>query len=171
MKIIEALKELPLIEKRVQKQTAQINQYASYVSGQPAFETEEKQKKEVDALLQSNIDLLGRYESLTNRLAVTNASVIVEIEGQKKTIRGWIAFKNKTAALLQQSITALNMNNAQAALTQIQSKGQLNLENGLQLKKTYKEEDKLAMQNKLQNVVDKISSTLEIVNVNTDLAE
>lgn len=171
MKIIEALKELPLIEKRVQKQTTQIQEYSSYIAGQPAFETEEKQKKEVDALLQSNNDLVDRYENLTNRLSFTNATVTVEIEGQKRTIRGWITFKNKTALLLKNSIAALNMTNAQSNLSIIQSKGQLNLETGLQLKRTYKEEDKLKLQNSLQATLDKIDATLEIVNVNTDLVE
>lgn len=170
MKIIEALKELPLIKKKMEKTTSQIREYSSYLVGvNLAFETEERQKQEVESLIQSNLDLATRFEKLTEALSRTNSSTIVEIEGVKKTIRGWITYRNVTANYAKQTYEALTNTAAQNAINANQ--GRLNLEAGVQVKRLYKEEEKLKQLNKIQSIVDKIDATLEIVNVNTDLVE
>lgn len=48
MKIIEALKNLKTIQKRMEKNCAEITLYCAYVNTEtPAFETEDKQRAEV----------------------------------------------------------------------------------------------------------------------------
>lgn len=168
MKIIEALKELPLIKKRLEKNNQLIKQYSSYVTGVSLeFETEERQRLEVQSLVQANIDLAANFEKITNKLSDTNSTVKVEIEGVTKTIREWITYRNVTSAYLKQTYEALSHQAANTILAANQ--GRLNLEAGIQVKKLYKEEDKLKALNSIQAIVDKIDATLEIVNVNTDL--
>jgi len=170
MKIIEALKELPLIKKKIDKNIQLITEYSSYVTGLSlAFETEDKQKETVQSLIQSNKDLARRFETLTNGLSKTNSSVMIEIEGTKKTIREWITFRNVTSMQLKTTYSALSNLAADKILRE--SQGKINLENGIQVKRLYKEEDKLFNLNAIQAMVDKIDATLEIVNVNTDLQE
>jgi len=113
------------------------------------------------------IDFIGTLIGWILILAATNASVVVEIEGVKKTIREWITYRNVTAMQYRKTFQALNNNAAQAALSNNQ--GKLNLENGVQVKKLFKEEDKNAELAKIDSLTDRIDATLEIVNVTTDL--
>jgi hypothetical protein len=60
--ITEGLKKLKLIEKRMQKNCAEIVKYSSLLSNEkPIFETEIKQRDEVNKLIQSNNDLEKEY--------------------------------------------------------------------------------------------------------------
>ena len=78
MKIIEALKKLKVIEKRMEKNKSQITQYASMISTErPIFDTEEKQRKEVSSLIQANIDLMKEYLDLKGKIEKNNITVKV----------------------------------------------------------------------------------------------
>lgn len=168
MKIIEALKELPLIKKKIEKNCESITKYASYITGlNLEFETEDKQKAAVASLVQGNLDLAKRFESLTNRLAKTNAIIIVDINGTKRTIREWITYRNVTADYIKRTYEALNTSNAQSTI----NKAPVNLEAGIKLTKLYNEQYKIDALAGHQENLDKVDATLEIVNVNTDLLE
>jgi hypothetical protein len=168
MKIIEALKELPLLKKRMERNYQLIQKYSSMVeSDTPEFETVERQQQEVDSLIQANVDLASRYENVTNRLAITNATVKVEIEGVSKTIREWITFRNVTKVYLDSTYSALQPATAEQNLRA----KQYDLAKGVKVVRFYKEEDKLAALGKYQLIRDKIDATLEIANVNTDLVD
>jgi hypothetical protein len=166
MKIIEALKELPVIEKRIEKQASQIAEYAGLVSNeQPPFGTSDAQKKKVSELIQSNYDLSKRYAKLKRALAITNTQVEVEVLGEKRTIAEWITFKTHTANQLARTLNALNLSHAQARL----QTSKFDVTEGIKIERMYDEEFKLKQSNRVQELLDNIDATLEIVNATTDL--
>lgn len=170
MKIIEALKELPLLEKRIQKQTAQIGKYASYGSHVgSAFETEAKQRTELAALVQSNNDLVNRYLSLRKVLNKTNTEVLVTIDKLTLSISEWIAFREKGGKMLIDTFQALTINNGSNDIRTVQA----NLNEGAQvgIVRCFDEKLKNVSINEYQEILDKIDATLEMVNATTDLVE
>ena len=166
MKIIEALKELPVLDKRIRNQAQQIAEYAGYItSEQPAFETVEAQRKKVSELLQSNEDLAKRYASIKRALAITNATIEVDVAGEKKTISEWITYKANTHNQLHQTYSALNLNAANSRL----SSSQIDLTEGVKLERMYSEEYRNKKLEEIRNLNDTIDATLEIVNATTDM--
>ena len=60
--LIEAMKKLRIIEKKMTNNAGSIQRYASMVSTEKTlFETDLKQRVEIKALIQSNKDLMERY--------------------------------------------------------------------------------------------------------------
>ena len=73
MKVIEAMNELKLIKKKQEKNIVLIQKYASGLETEkPIFETEDKQKTEIQKLLQSQIDLSLRKLELKAKIEYTN---------------------------------------------------------------------------------------------------
>ena len=168
MKIIEALKEIPLLEKRIHSNIAKINEYAAgndTGAGGHVFDTADKQKAEVAALLQANEDLVKRRSELRRQLYLTNASVKVNIDGTEKTISEWIEYREKGFDLLQATYAALN---DQVALNKVRSI-QYNPETGIKTVRFYSEADKNDKINKTQALRDQLDARLEMVNATTDL--
>lgn len=178
MKIIECIKEFPLLIKRMDANTAKINQYASTTTLQEdmPFGTVEAQKKEVASLVQANVDLFERYMHLTRSLMLTNATTIVEIAGQKRSITEWLHIRGagKLSAIAFEKLTAtyqgLNTNTANAQLRQFSGKVDLT-EKSLQAIRCYDQkmvDEKAAEFLELRGIID---AKLEIVNATTDLVE
>ena len=168
MKIIDALKELPLIEKKVHKNAEQVEKYASYGSHVGAeFEDQAQQEKELKSLLQSNKDLLERYRKLKLALSKTNNETVVTINDKAMTITEWIIFRNKTSSLATSVYNRLTTRKAESDIRNTQ----VNLNEGqvVGIVKCYQEKDK---NNALEYVADlysQIDATLERVNATTDL--
>ena len=171
MKIIEALKELPLLEKRVQDVCVQLNTYASLASSEePALGTEDAHKKKVKELKQKAIDLIRYYERLKNALELTNCSIIVDIEGQKRTIREWITVRMNTQRLYAVLFQSFNLNHANAILQQMRP--DLNKEGtAVSLKRMYSDEEVNNERQQYELMIGKIDSALEVVNATTELVE
>lgn len=170
MKIIEALKEMPLLEKRINSNVEQIAQYAAgndIGNGGFVFETAERQRQEVAGLLQSTQDLVDRRAALRRKLYITNTQVMVTIEGQTKTITEWIEYREKGAQLLINAYSALNDNRALAQIRTIQ----YNPEAGIKTVRFYNESDKNAKIQEITKIKDQIDAKLEIINATTDLVE
>ena len=180
MKIIEALKEIPLIEKKINSNCQLITQYASYCNKVgPAFKDKAEQEKELKSLIQSNVDLTKRQLSLKRILAKTNAILTVEINELELTIVEWLEYKKKVAELMKKSYLALNMNNGALQLNQFTSKGTDGRNSGLSpemlenqiLERCYDEKTKNAALFVLEETLNKVSASLEIFNAITDLVE
>lgn len=173
MKIIEALKELPLIEKKIEKNNQLTKKYSSALVvgeiGQFDFETEEKQRVEVSALIQSTNDLLDRKAKIRRALAITNATVKVTINGVTRTITEWIEYRQKGIDAQIQAQMALDVFNGNQQLDLMQ--GRVDVGAGVKLVRFFDEKSKNDEVSKLQDLKAAIDPQLEMVNATTDLVE
>ena len=169
MKIIEALKKLKVIEKRMEKNRVQITQYASMISTErPIFDTEEKQRKEVSSLIQANIDLMKEYLSLKGKIEKTNITVTVEMGGVQYTLSDLLLIKRKMAKVMMSTYEALNPSTGQSKMRHASiSSG----ERAPQVVQLYDEKDKITGLDKWQDLYHNIDSRLEVINATTDLVE
>jgi len=169
MKIIEALKKLKVIEKRMEKNRQQITQYASMISTErPIFDTEEKQRKEVSSLIQANIDLMKEYLDLKRKIEKTNINVKIEMGGVQYSLSDLLLIKRKMAKVMMSTYEALNTSTAQSRIRNVSvSSG----ERAPQIVQLYDEKDKIAGLDKWQDLYHNIDSRLEVINATTDLVE
>lgn len=178
MKLIEALKNLKTIEKRVDKNCEQIRQYAAYVSvEQPAFETEERQRQEVQSLVQANLDLEKEYIRLKKSIEHTNLTTKVTIGSKEYTISELITIKGATKGKQGAGRFRTNTYNAlhpQAALQRLQQvfsqRGGVDPTNPAKVIPLYKEEEKNKQLREWDEFLSQIEGKLEVVNAETDLA-
>lgn len=166
MKIIEALKELPVLEKRIARNNEQIKEYA----GLPSWETSPfggagLQTDKVQSLVQSNLDLIDRHSKLTLALAITNTQVKVDIGGEVKTITEWIAFRRKTYALMKSTFDSLDV----SAAIERAGRPKVELTEGVKVERMFSEENKLKSLERIRAIRDLVDGTLEVVNATTDL--
>lgn len=170
MKIIEALKEIPLIEKKIDRNAELLQKYSSdIIIGEQGyvFQTEENQKLQVSSLLQSTQDLVKQRAALKRKLAVTNTQVTVTIEGMSMTISEWIEFKNWGINKIHFSFQMLNESNASRQLNLIAA----DVEKGVRRIRFYDEAEKNKVINFYSELASKVTAQLEIVNATTDLVE
>ena len=166
MKIIECMKELKLIEKKIQSNAEQIQKYASAVTTERyPFDTEVEQRKAVTSLIQSSQDLMREYLKLKTRLDQTNLATMVMVEGTEDSIANWLIVRRKMGQAMAGTFAALNTR-----------EGDNRLRNAVPVDNTapqvitfYDEQDKNDMMAYWKNVVDRIDPILEVVNATTDL--
>ena len=169
MKIVEALKNLKTIEKRVEKNCQRINQYAAWVSVEtPAFETEERQKQEVQSLVQANLDLETEYLRLKTAIESTNLAVSVTINGKTYSISNLVTIKRKVKEFRTRTYQALQANSAVTRMQQIYAKG-FDAGNPPKVVAAFKEEEKNAKVREWEDFVSAIDGKLEVVNAETEL--
>ena len=170
MKIIEALKQLPLLEKRINKNISLLQEYSSDIDRAEdtdlPFKTPEAQQKEVNEIMQATEDLVRRRGKIRRALAITNAQVEVEIEGITATITEWIEYRERGMNTLIKMHTALNDNTAQKKVNQ----GGVDLSKGLKTLRFYDEKERNQKIQDLTITSGMIDSTLETVNAVTDIA-
>lgn len=169
MKIIEALKELPLLEKRIEKNIELIQKYSSEVegAGEFTFKTKEQQTAEVASLIQSVSDLAARRGKIRRALAMTNATVTVAIQGVTRTITEWIEYRERGYNFEARALQALNTNTAASIVrtTQVQ------VDIGIKPVRFYDEAEKNAKLAAITEIHGAIDATLEIINATTELTE
>jgi len=167
MKIIEALKELPLIEKKVKSNIASISKYAALASNEePPFTDAKTQRAKISAWIQANEDLSANYENIRNRLAKTNSNSVVDINGKKKTINEWLSYRNVTSGFAEGTYLSLSPENT---LKNSKITGDDALE-GYAVQRMYNEEDKLKALEDIMETRERIDAALEMHNAITDLA-
>ena len=94
MMIVEGMKTLRIIEKKMTSNTSDIQQYASQVSTErPLFETEDKQKRTIRELIQANVDLMKRYLHIKARIEFTNLMTQIEMDGDTYSISNFWSFR------------------------------------------------------------------------------
>jgi len=171
MKIIEALKELNIIEKKMDKNTEEITKYASIVNiERPAFESEAEQRREVEARIQSNKDLMKRYLWLKRCIEHTNLTTQVELGGVKHKLIDLLFIKRKMGGKMLSTYGAMNPSAAENKLRMnrvaLPTDGRQ-----VQVITLYDEKDKNKGLAEWQNLVDNIDSRLEVFNATIDLIE
>ncbi len=169
MMIIQGMKTLGIIEDKMNKNTRDIQRYASQVSTErPLFETEDKQKKTIRELTQSNVDLTTRYLSLKTRVEYSNLMTTVEMGGQTYSISELLVIQRKLAVMMLGTYNALN---------DIEGQGRLRVMSQPQSGETphvvrfYREEDKREQQQVWQDLIDNITSRLEVINATSPLLD
>lgn len=166
MKIVEAMKELKLIEKKMEKNADSIQKYSSQPSNErPYFSTEDAQRKEIKSLIQSNIDLLNNYLGLKKSIEKTNLETQVEFDGKKYTISELLVLKRRLAKMMIVSFDSMNDSNARQNM--IRGTG----DNTIKIERFYDEREKNEGLRKWQDFYDNIDSRLEVVNATTDLID
>lgn len=177
MKIIEAMKEMPLIIKKIEANNSKIGAYASTLSTvtDHPFGSIENQKKEVSSLVQSNEDLVKRYLMLQRSLAYTNTQVKVAVNGEVKTITEWLHIRNagniSSNGLHGAMLATYNSLNTSVANGMLRNITADLSETTLQVIRCY--EQKKADENieRLTDMYDGIDAQLEVTNATTDLIE
>ncbi len=168
MKIVEALKRLRVIEKRLTSHRESVTRYSSMVSTEkPLFETEDRQRKEVISLIQSSKDLIEEYLKIGKQIKKSNLQVIVEMGGRDYTISDLLVIKDKLAGLMVKAFSALNDSAGESRLrhsTSVEGKTP-------HVVRFYREEMRNEGLRVWQDLYDNISSRLEVVNATTDLIE
>jgi uncharacterized protein YcbK (DUF882 family) len=169
MKIIEALKNLKTIEKRIAKNCEDITKYAAWVDIETIpFETEEKQKAEVGSLIQANLDLEIEYLRLKTAIETTNLAVQVTVKDRTYSISNLVTLKRKAKDFRTKTYLALDGRGAVARMQQIYAKG-FDAGNPPKVVAAYKEEDKNKAIRDWADFVDSIDGKLEVVNAETEL--
>lgn len=169
MKIIEGMKELKVILKRINKNTEQISEYAALPDNERLhFGTRENQMKEIKKLIQANEDLVQTYLSLKQRIELTNLKTIVEINGVKYTISEMLVLKRVLAKTMVNTFNALNDTKARARVT---SHSLARSEKAPIVEKYYDELDKTSGQRAWDDLYHTIDSRLEVINATTELME
>lgn len=175
MKIIEALKNLKTIQKRIEKNCQQINEYCAYVSTEtPAFETAEKQEAQVQSLIQSNLDLELEYlrlkRAIDNTNLFTNATIVTPTRTYTYPISELITIRRTAGQFRTRTYQSLNSGRAISRLqTYFNQKGGVDPANPAKVVSLYKEEEKNAALLEWESLLSQIDATLEVVNATTDL--
>ena len=167
--IVEGMKTLGIIEKKMNENTRDIQRYASQVSTErPLFETEDKQRKTIKELIQSNSDLLKRYLNLKTRVEYSNLMTTVEMDGEKYSISELLVIQRKLATMMFATYNALNDTEGQSRL-RLTSQPQTG--EAPHVVRYYKEEDKRDQQRKWQDLMNNITIRLEVINATTPLLD
>jgi hypothetical protein len=167
MKLIEAMKKIKVIEKKMAKNMEQIQNYASLPSNEkPYFENEEKQRKEVKSLIQANNDLLIEYLKIKNAIDKTNLESKIEIGGIQYSLTDLLVIKRKLAQFMIKTYNSLNDNHAQGKM-----RNSFNSSDGktIHIVRFYDETDKNNGLTKWTDLYDNIDSRLEVINATTEL--
>ena len=168
MKIIEGMKRLRVIEKRMESQERAITEYSSKLSTEmPRFRTKEDQAKEVASLIQSNNDLCAEYLKTKRSIEYTNLKVTVELQGKSYCISDLLVIKRKLSKMMVATYRSLNDCMAQSRL---RNAPKFDGETP-KVEVLYDEREKLENIRKWQDLEDAIDSRLEVVNATTDLVE
>lgn len=169
MKIIEAMKTLRLIEKKMEGNMQDIERYASMVSTErPYFKDEKEQKEEVERRVQANNDLLKNYLDLKQKIELTNLRVMVAIHGVHYSISALLTLQRKQAQNMEKTFRAMNDSQGQSRLrnSTVSQDGKAPY-----VARFYDERKKNEGLRFWQDLSHEISARLEIVNATTDLVD
>jgi len=171
MMIVEGMKTLGIIEKKMNNNTRDIQRYASQVSTErPLFETEDKQKQAIRHLTQANVDLMKRYLHLKTRVEYSNLMTRVDMGGTNYSISELLVTQRKLAAMMLGTYNALNDTEGQSRL-RMTSQPQVSGEKTAHVVRFYREEDKREQQRVWHDLIDNITVRLEVINATTKLLD
>lgn len=169
MKLIEGMKTLKVTEKRIIHNTERINQYAALVSNEKsAFGDEQAQRKELESLIQANMDLGRGYLKLKMRVDQTNLATVVQIGKDKFAISELLQVQRNIGKLMKSTYSALNDRLAQSRLAQMR---QLSGDKPPFVIPLYDERKKYEGWQYWQGIEDEIETRLEVINATTELLD
>lgn len=166
MFIIEALKEIKLIEKKIKDNTERINQYASQLSNEkPLMGSENEQKQKIKEMIQTNFDLADRICELNRNINYTNLITKVSFDKKDYFIIDLIKLKQKYGNLILDGLKALNTNSANKKINMFLKQSGESIAPVL----FYDENYKYKLLNEWESFLSQIESRLEVINATTEL--
>lgn len=175
MKLIEAMKELKLIQKRIDRNKEQIRQHAAYhtVAG-PAFgngdveKGDAEQRETVRKLLQSSFDLVQRSLDLKAAIDRTNLDTLLEHKGKTHSIHALIILRRQLGQQIVQVIASQTPEPAINQLNNVLRQG-IDATNPPRLIQCFDEAKRNEDMKFWQEFVEEIDARLEVVNATTDV--
>lgn len=166
MKLIEGMKHLRLLEKRMVSNYQRVNQYAAMISNERLyFDDDKAQSKEIQGLIQANMDLVTEYLKIKRHIDLTNLQTVIDFEGKRYTIADLIVLKRKLQPFITTTYESLNDTNAMGRIRTMQRTGDV----PLTVLRFYSENEKHENLRKWQDMFHSIDSRLEVVNATTEL--
>jgi hypothetical protein len=167
MKLSEAMKRLRIIEKRMEDNSKAVTKYASLLSNEkPQFDSEDKQKSEVNQLIQASTDLMKEYLTLKTKIERTNLETVVEVGGKKYSLSELLIIKRKMANHMIDTYRALNDSMAESKMRNGMAQKS---DTAVTIVKMYSEKDKNDNLSIWQDLRDNIDSRIDVVNATTEL--
>jgi hypothetical protein len=169
MKLIEAMNELKLTEKKLQSKLAFIQRY----SARPNFRDDAfggNENKKVAEAIQSANDLVARHEDLKRSIDYTNLVTKVRVGGKDYSIHSLILHKRFLCKLKSQVYGSLNDNQAQAEVAQLRNRPGDQKVNA-QVVYNFDLIDRDAKLQEVMELQSNIDSALQIANAKLDLQE
>jgi uncharacterized protein YjaZ len=169
MKIIEALKELKLVEKKMAANIEDIQKYSSGINIEKSvFGTETEHKREVAGLIQSNLDLAQRYADLKMHIENTNLVTYITIDGLAHSIAQWLIIKRK---LGQYYVATYNALNDSVGRNKLKLASRSDDSERIEVVRYYEERDVNEQRRRWRDLIHNIEAQLEIVNATQDIVE
>lgn len=172
--LIEGMKTLKVLEKRIATNTRRINEYAAIVSTErPVFATQKEQEAEIKTLIQANGDLVTEYLDLKRRVDMTNLQTRVQIGKDGYTIADLLQLRRGLAKMMRQTYQALNDDVAEARLRAMTSRyaPSASGEKPPHIERLYDEKAKNEGLRHWQDLEDEIETRLEVINATTPLVD
>lgn len=167
MTLIQGMKKLKIIQKKITDNTARIREYAALPSTmKPHFGTADEQRKQVNGLMQANIDLIKDYIDLKKRVDQTNLETRVTIGSQEFTIAALLVLRRGMGKMMIDTWLALDDKLVERTVATMRNK-----DNPVYTERYYDEQVKHAGLQKAQTLMDEIELRLETINATTALVE
>jgi hypothetical protein len=165
--IIEGMKELKLIEKKMEQNCMRILEYSSICSTELAkFSSEEVQRKEVQGLVQSNLDLATRYMEIKRAIERTNLATIVAFDKKNYTVSDLLVLKRKLESVIIKTYNSLSDLSAKTKQPSFQ---RVAGDQVVTVKQLYDEKSKYDALNSWHELFNAVTGRLEVVNATTNL--
>ncbi len=167
MMLIEGMKELKLLEKRMRDNTEKITKYSSGLSNEKeTFGSEKKQRLEVSSLIQSNIDLFKHYLKLKTAIEKTNINTTIHFNdiGEFNLVE-LLAIRRRMSQPVLNTFHALTTREADNKMRVARIPENVEV----QVVRYYDEEEKNNQLRKWMDFFDAIDGKLEVVNATTPL--
>lgn len=173
-KIVEAMNEIKLCDKKLKQKVEFIQKYAARPSfREDSFDPKnagQGEAKKVSEALQSAKDIVKRYETLKRNLDYTNLVTVVEVSGKKYTIHSLILHKRQICRMKRQIVSALNDQTAQLEVNQLRMREK---EGKISAQVVYnydiqRKEEELDELNELETNID---SALQVANAKIELLD
>ena len=171
LKLIEGMKRLKVVEKKLLRNIEMIQQYSSAVSTEKSpFGTDDAQKAKVKELVQANTDLVTEYLHLKSRVDMTNLTTMVTMGKREYRISDLLVLRRSLAKLYEKTFAAMNTFYGDQNLgRQTRNVSLQGGEKPPHVVRFYNEQDKFDALADWQGVQDEIEQRLEVINATTNL--
>jgi hypothetical protein len=161
--IIEAMRRVKIIEKRIQTNIGNIEEYSSKPSNQKyLLETEREQREKVKSLAQANEDLMREYAMIHGMINYTNMVTKVMVNSQEYSIHELLLIKRKLADLAVTTYRAMNDRTAETKMARIGRED-------VTIERLYDETFKTSKLQSWMELKEVIDGRLEVVNATTKI--
>lgn len=172
MKLIEAMNELKLTEKKLKQKLAFVQRYAARADfREDAFKDDGGERKKVAEAVQACNDLIARHEELKRAIDYTNLITKVKVGKKEFSIHSLILNKRFLIKLKGEVYGSLNDSQAKTEVAQLLARSTPDQKVTAQVKYNYDLMEKEEKVSELAELNANIDSALQIANAKIDLVE